>query len=354
MTTQTSDFLTVDYDPTLAQPVADAAQQYPVIQWNHAPGGWLLPVERVEEFDVTPPAGWDRRTVTLGSNKVECYFSPVAEVSILATTKRWFTTDENGKATYLTKYADGARSKTHALCIVKGSPDMFLLSAKGMTSADISSGLSKLQGAMKKINAVRPSYFFWTRIEAGDPQRLTKGATVTPAIVELPGKTDDVLQWLTGHFAGAEFVANVEGEHAEAIREFTKPRDNGNGDDPQPESVPAGPAPAPATSGAATTTTSAAPWDTFDAMPSATADRAVALTLAKTWKGNHEAAVQWALSLGAFADAKEAHEDYTFLWNRAKTEHGGALPSLDAWWATWIDAVLATVTDQVAVEEPGF
>ena len=335
MTTQTSDFLTVDYDPTLAQPVADAAQQYPVIQWNHAPGGWLLPVERVEEFDVTPPAGWDRRTVTLGSNKVECYFSPVAEVSILATTKRWFTTDENGKATYLTKYADGARSKTHALCIVKGSPDMFLLSAKGMTSADISSGLSKLQGAMKKINAVRPSYFFWTRIEAGDPQRLTKGATVTPAIVELPGKADDVLQWLTSKFVGKEFVANVEAEHAEAIREFTKPRDNGH-DATTPEPLPAtGPAP----TSAATTTTSAAPWsDGFSDLPSAAANRDVALGLAKTWAkaADHQAAAKWGLDRGAFTSLDDTKATYQALWQDAKKAG-----TLATWWETWVDAVLA-------------
>ena len=342
-----TDFLTVDYDPSLTPAVVDAGPMYATIQWNHAPAGWLLPVERAEEFDATPPAGWERRIVTLGSNKVECYYSPVAEVAILATIKRWFTTDEDGKATYLDHYADGARSKTHALAIVKGSPDLFVLTCKGMSSGDFHSALSKLQGAMKKANAVRPLYFFWLTIQAGEPQRLAKGATVAPLLLGLPGKTDDVLQWLAARFTGAEFVAEVEAGHRETIAEFTKPRTNGHADD----EAPAGEAQPPAATNGHAAPPTVTSDDPFNEMKSATADRDVALTLAKTWKGDHEKAVQWALSLGAFADVAEARTDYSWLWNEEKRKNGGPLTQLDAWWPIWIDAVLAMTE---TVEDPQF
>lgn len=233
----TNDFLNTSYDPTLAQPVADAAQQYPVIQWvSYAPGGWLLPVDRVEEFDVTPPA-WAGNAAERpwAATRFPADFSPVAEVSILATTKRWFTTDENGKATYLTKYADGARSKTHALCIVKGSPDMFLLSAKGMTSADMAVAWASWPRPMKKVNATRPTDSFWIRIKAGDPQRLAKGATVTPAIVSCPARR------LCATMAHGPFrwrSSSSPTSKANTPRLFVSSPsrvNNGNGDDPQPQ-----------------------------------------------------------------------------------------------------------------------
>ena len=108
-----NDFLAVSYDETLAPTAVDATPQYATIQWNHTdPSGWLLPVDRVEEFDVQPPTGWERRVVTLGSNQVPCYYSASATVAILATTKTWFV-KEDDKDRYLTKYEDGALSLIH-------------------------------------------------------------------------------------------------------------------------------------------------------------------------------------------------------------------------------------------------
>lgn len=353
MTSQ--DFLNVSYDETLAPTAVDATTQYATIQWSNSnPSGWLLPADRAEEFGVQPPAGWERRMVLLGGSEVPCYHSSVAEVAILAINKRWFVHEDN-RDRYLDKYVEnaGARTKTHVLCLVRGSDDLFQLSVKGTQSINVGEGLSKLGAAMKREGAVRPHYFFWTRIKAGESGRAKTGATVTPAIVELPAKTDDALAWLKARFTGAEFVAMVERDHAEAIREFVKPRTNSdveasNGHDATT------PAPLPATGPAptTTTTTSAAPWDAFDAMPSATGDRAVALGLAQRW--THEAAVKWALDQGAFDDEAKAKADYTYLWNRTKTENGGRIAQLAEWWPVWVDAVLATMTDQVAVEEPGF
>ena len=319
-----TDFLTVNYDSTLAQPVVDAAQQYPVIQWSHNGGaaGWLLPCDRAEEFGVTLP--WAKRKVQLGSNTVECYHSTSAEVAILAVVKRWFVVEDD-KPRYLDNYVEGARSKSHLLVIVKDAPDeLFVLSCKGATSADLHGALGKLGSAMKRANATRPWYLFWLKLSAGDPIRLSKGATVTPLLLEQPGKTDDVVTWLAGRFVGAEFVAAIEARYADDIRDFLKPRDkgDGNGDDPQPEPGPAGPAPAPAMSAAATTATPAAPWesDAFNALPMAAANRAVALGLAKGWTSNDDA-IRWALSLGAFANLEEAQADYWWLYGDAKAKH---------------------------------
>ena len=349
-----TDFLNTSFDSSLAQPVTDTAQKFPVIQWSHNGGGagWLLPCDRAEEFDVTLP--WAKRNVQLGKNTVPCFHSASAEFAILAVKKTWFTTDADGRATYLDGgYVEGARSKSHLLVIVKDQPDdLFVLSCKGATSADFHGALGKLQAAMKRANAQRPLYFFWLKASAGDPVRLSKGATVAPLLLEQPGKTDDVVAWLAQRFVGAEFVAEVEARYADDIRDFLKPHVNAdaeasNGHD---ATTPAPlPATGPAPTSAATTTTSAAPWD---AMPSATGDRAVALGLAQRW--THEAAVEWAMSLGAFDDAARARADYTFLWNRAKAENGGRIAQLAEWWPVWVDAVLATLTDQVAVEEPGF
>ena len=350
--TTPNDFLDIPFDGSLTPAVVDAKIEYPTIQWSHSnPTGWLLPADRVEEFDVQPPAGWERRTAQLGGSDVPCYFAPSATVAILTWTKQWFIREDD-RDRFLDKYQDGARSRTHILCIVKGSPDLFVLTFKGMTSADFHGGISRLQGNMKRQSIVRPGYFFWLALSAGQAKRIASGAMVAPLLVEQPAKGEDLLQWLKARFTGAEFVADVEAQHTAAIREFNKPRERAdaeatNGHD---ATTPAPlPATGPAPTSAATTTTSAAPWD---AMPSATGDRAVALGLAQRW--THEAAVEWAMSLGAFDDAARARADYTFLWNRAKAENGGRIAQLAEWWPVWVDAVLATVTDQVAVEEPGF
>ena len=348
-----TDFLTASYDSSLAQPVTDTAPAYPVIQWSHNGGGagWLLPCDRAEEFGVTLP--WAKRKVQLGSNSVECFHNGSAEFAILATKKTWFVVEDD-KTRYLDHYQDGARSKSHLLVIAKDQPDdLFVLSFKGATSADFHGALGKLQTAMKRASATRPLYFFWLKLSAGDPIRLSKGATVTPLLLEQPGKTDDVVTWLAGRFVGAEFVAAIEARYADDIRDFLKPRDkpDGNGDDPQPEPVPAGPAPAPAMSASATTATPAAPWegDAFNALPMAAANRAVALGLAKGWTSNDDA-IRWALSLGAFANLEEAQADYYWLLGDAKAKRG-AMPPMDQWAATWIDAVLA-MTD--TSDEVGF
>ena len=345
-----TDFLTVGYDQTLATPTADAGPLYATIQWSHNPAGWLLPCDRAEEFGVTLP--WAKRRVTLGSNTVEAYFSPVAEVAILALVKRWFTTDENGKATYLDHYTEGARSKTHALVILKDAPDdLFVLSCKGATSADFHGAQGKLQAAMKRSGATRPLYFFWLKLSAGELVRLSKGATVAPLMMDIPGKADDVVAWLAQRFVGAEFVAEVEVRYAEDIKEFTKPRERSdaeasNGHDTQQ------PEPLPATGPAPTTATLGAPWsDEFNAMTSATASRDVALALAKNW--THETAVKWAVSLGAFTNEAEAKTDYSWLWNDTKAKNGGRIAQLAEWWPVWIEAVLST-TDSSVADDPQF
>ena len=348
-----TDFLTVNYDSTLAQPVVDAAQQYPVIQWSHNGGaaGWLLPCDRAEEFGVTLP--WAKRKVQLGSNTVECYHSASAEVAILAVVKRWFVVEDD-KPRYLDNYADGARSKSHLLVIVKDAPDeLFVLSCKGATSADLHGALGKLGSAMKRANATRPWYFFWLKLSAGDPIRLSKGATVAPLLLEQPGKADNVVDWLAQRFVGAEFVAEVEARYAEDMREFVKPRERVDAEasnglaHQQPAPLPAtGPAPA----AASTTTTATAPWsDGFSDLPSAAANRDVAMGLARGWKSNDDA-INWALSLGAFANLEEAQADYWWLYGDAKAKHGAAPPK-DQWASTWIDAVLAMVDTS---EEVGF
>ena len=154
-------------------------------------------------------------------------------------------------------------------------------------------------------------------------------------------------------FVGAEFVAEVEARYAEDMREFVKPRErvdaeasNGLAHQP-PAPLPAtGPAPA----AASTTTTSTAPWsDGFSDLPSAAANRDVAMGLARGWKSNDDA-INWALSLGAFANLEEAQADYWWLYGDAKAKHGAAPPK-DQWASTWIDAVLA-MTD--TTEEVGF
>ena len=345
------DFLNVSYDSTLATPTADAGPAFATIQWSHQPGGWLLPVDRAEEFDVTLP--WPKRTVRLGTNEVPCYYSASAEVAILAIVKRWFVVEDD-KPRYLDNYADGARSKSHLLVIVKDAPDeLFVLSCKGATSADLHGALGKLGSAMKRANATRPWYFFWLKASAGDPIRLSKGATVAPLLLEQPGKTDNVVDWLAQRFVGAEFVAEVEARYAEDIKEFTKPRERSDAeassghDAQQPEPLPAtGPAPA----AASTTTTATAPWsDGFSDLPSAAANRDVAMGLARGWKSNDDA-INWALSLGAFANLEEAQADYWWLYGDAKAKHGAAPPK-DQWASTWIDAVLAMVD---TTEEVGF
>ena len=345
------DFLNVSYDSTLATPTADAGPAFATIQWSHQPGGWLLPVDRAEEFDVTLP--WPKRTVRLGTNEVPCYYSASAEVAILAIVKRWFVVEDD-KPRYLDTYVEGARSKSHALVIFKDAPDnLFVLSCKGATSADLHGALGKLGSAMKRANATRPWYFFWLKLSAGDPIRLSKGATVAPLLLEQPGKADNVVDWLAQRFVGAEFVAEVEARYAEDMREFVKPRERVDAEasnglaHQQPAPLPAtGPAPA----AASTTTTATAPWsDGFSDLPSAAANRDVAMGLARGWKSNDDA-INWALSLGAFANLEEAQADYWWLYGDAKAKHGAAPPK-DQWASTWIDAVLAMVDTS---EEVGF
>lgn len=322
MTTQTAEFLNTPSDPTLA-PSQDDRQQYPIVQWSHNPGGWLLPLDRAQEFDVMLP--WPTRTVRLGTNDVECYHTSEIEIAILAIKKTWYIVDADEKIKYLDKYQDGARSKTHMLCIVKDEPDtLFMLSAKGMTSGDIHGRLGKLTAAMKKVGAAKPWYFFWLKIAAGTPERLKQGATVTPAVVEIPGKDEDVLIWLQDRFVGREFVEAVEALHHDAIVEFSKAY---HVDEAAPE--------APASGNGHT-----ADGNGFDGLKSATSDRDIALVLAKGWAktNDHEAAAKWALERRAFVSIDDAKETYRALWHDCKKAG-----KLNDWYTYWIDSVLAMI-----------
>lgn len=334
----TADFLTVGFDTTLT-PADDSRPQYPTIQWSHNPGGWLLPCDRAEEFDVTLP--WERRTVRLGSNEVPCYYSASAEVAILAQVKRWFVTDEDGRLRYLEHYEQGARSKSHVMVLVKDAPAVpFVLSFKGMTSADIGGQLGKLTSAMKRGNVLRPLYFFWLKLSAGPAQRLKQGAVVAPALVDLPGKDDDLVEWLKARFTGADFVADVEAVFGDEIREFAQSlqRTTDNSDE--------------APNGNGHSNGNGHDGDDFDAMPSATGDRAVALALSKKW--DHTDAVAWAVDLGAYASIDEGKQDYSWLWNQTKAARGGRVPQYQDWFPVWIDHTLASSVEAGAVEEPLF
>ena len=83
----------VALDDALIQPIGGS--MYPWAAWNHGEAGFVAPVDKIADFDLTLP--WQQKDVVFGrgvnSNHELCYVTGSALVAILATRTTWYNSE---------------------------------------------------------------------------------------------------------------------------------------------------------------------------------------------------------------------------------------------------------------------
>lgn len=202
-------------DGDLVQTITTPA--YPYVAWSLNEAAWLCEVDKADTFDLVLP--WPQETVRFGKGakkkEVDCYLSPVARVCILAERTRWFDRSTNER---VAGYQDGAYSKLHLLALVEGATAVpVMLTIKGVSAGELSKQLTTLRRnviavARRKLGKSSLSEAgFWLTLRPG--QAMMVGAQqqteVTPPFLELPGKGDDLAEWLGKRFVGPEVLEIV-------------------------------------------------------------------------------------------------------------------------------------------------
>lgn len=257
---------------------------YPIISWNLNEASWVADVDKCDEFDLVLP--WPQEEVTFGKGskktRKECYVSLAGQFAILAERTRWFDRQTNER---ITGYREGSYSKLQLLVLVRDATAVpVMLTIKGVSAGELSKQLTTLRRsvmatARRKLGQSNLSEAgFWLTIRAGKARTVGTVQTqeITPPDLELPGKGDELAEWLGKRFVGPEVLEIVnaladevrawrdaDSEHAghdegdeEQPTAPTSAAVNGNGNGHQPET----PKPAPAQ----------VEPDEFDSLPSAT------------------------------------------------------------------------------------
>ena len=190
---------------------------YPIISWNLNEAAWLADVDKCDEFDLVLP--WPQEEVAFGKGskktRKECYVSPTGVFCVLAERVRWFDRQSNER---ITGYRDGSYSKLQMLVLVRNATAVpVMLTIKGMSAADLSKQLTTLRRsvmatARRKLGQPNLSEAgFWLTICAGQSRTVGTVQTqeITPPNLPLPGKGDDLADWLGKRFVGPEVLELV-------------------------------------------------------------------------------------------------------------------------------------------------
>ena len=233
-------------DGDLVQTITTPA--YPYVAWSLNEAAWLCEVDKADTFDLVLP--WPQETVRFGKGakkkEVDCYLSPVARVCILAERTRWF---DRLSGERVAGYQEGAFSKLHLLALVEGATAVpVVLTIKGVSAGELSKQLTTLRRnviatARRKLSKSSLSEAgFWLTLRAG--QSMIVGAVqqveITPPFLELPGKGDDLAEWLGARFVGPE-VLEVVNALADEVRGWRDADDRHTQDESDLESQPPAP-----------------------------------------------------------------------------------------------------------------
>lgn len=285
------------------------APQYPVAAWNHEYGGFVAEVDKIDGFDALLP--WPVETVKFGrgakATKKDCYAARRVDVAVLATKTRWF---DRATGERVAGYQENAYSRLQLLALVKGAEGgPFLLSFKGVAAGELSKALTAVRrgpiaAGRRATGKDLAEAAFWLTIYAGEA--MTVGAQqateITPPRIELPGKGDDLVQWLGARYIGPALLAVVN----ELAEEATTWADSdgaggGNGHEAHEEAGHAPSAARPAWLTPEEPDDAFPPDDDFDALPSAAQEPAQKAALALSGKDRF-----WQMALArGLADSSE-------------------------------------------------
>ena len=197
-------------DPALQ----DTIESYPFIQWVNR-GDLLDPPQDRGGFAM--PGGQesliDGDYAILGHSNgatTDVLFTQALALAVIAYRFAWVK-----DGTRLAEYTEGARGRIQALCFTTDQDDVILgplvLTVKGTTSKDLSGILRAHRSDVRKLtNGKAPGWFFWTRLQAGEPTMVgSKARSLATPLEPAAGVTEE-------DFIGQEVVKRINA-HANEI-----------------------------------------------------------------------------------------------------------------------------------------
>ena len=140
-------------------------------------------------------------------------FTPALALTVIAYRFAWVK-----DGTRLAEYTEGARGRIQALCFTTDQDGVILgplvLTVKGTTSKDLSGILRAHRSDVRKLtNGKAPGWFFWTRLQAGEPTMVgSKARSLATPLEPAAGVTEE-------DFIGQEVVKRINA-HANEIRKW--------------------------------------------------------------------------------------------------------------------------------------
>jgi len=200
-------------DPALQ----DTIESYPFIQWVNR-GDLLDPAQERGGFAMPgcQDSLIDGDHAILGHSNgatTDVVYTHALALMVIAHRFAWV---QDG--TRLAEYTEGARGRIQALCFTTDQDGAILgplvLTVKGTTSKDLSGILRAHRSDVRKLtNGRAPGWFFWTRLQAGEPTMVgSKARSLATPLERAAGVTEE-------DFIGQEVVERINA-HANEIRKW--------------------------------------------------------------------------------------------------------------------------------------